>query len=116
MFEKSVVRLSGQWWKLVVSGLLVIVGVVGLVFFPSLLSGGREKLALYFLVVAFVFGLGALVFACVSLRCPSCRARWVWAAVSQRDHREWLMYSWLGLASATAGPIMLEALRKSGDS
>lgn len=41
-------------------------------------------------LVSVIFGLGALVFGSLAVRCPDCGARWVWIAISERDHNEWL--------------------------
>ena len=42
--------------------------------------------------------LGGLVFPSLSIRCPRCRVRWFWMAISSQKHDEW--FSWLFAAEA----------------
>src|SRR6266545_452903 len=39
---------------------------------------------LLWILSGMVLTLGGLLFACIGVRCPKCRARWVWMAVSER--------------------------------
>jgi ABC-type microcin C transport system permease subunit YejB len=50
-----------------------------------------------YVLASVLIGMGliaaAFVFACLSIRCTACGARWVWMGVSGKSSREWL--AWL---------------------
>jgi hypothetical protein len=95
MFERSILKRSGQWWKALAS--LGAMGVGLLAFFVGLHLEG-ETTPLYSLsglvtLIGLLVGLSGIGFALTSIRCPSCGARWVWLAVSQHSPDGWL--GWL---------------------
>src|SRR5918993_5007121 len=87
----NLIRRSGQTWKIAVGGLCLVVAAIatGLAQLdPPPFGTAPEWTAL----VSAVFGLGAVVFGSRAVRCPDCGARWVWIAVSERDHNEWIQW------------------------
>jgi hypothetical protein len=36
-------------------------------------------------------GLGAMFFACRSIRCPGCRIRWIWDSMSKEPASRWMV-------------------------
>jgi len=42
------------------------------------------------MLAAILCGLGSACFGCLSIRCPSCGKRWVWAAVRGQAAGAWL--------------------------
>jgi hypothetical protein len=92
MTNKSKIRKSKQEWKLYSSFIgFVIAG--GVMFYGiKQTTAGTETtidLILYSLVAEIIIG----VFACGSIRCPECKLKWVWHAVSKKDSNQWV--SWL---------------------
>jgi hypothetical protein len=92
---RSIYVVSGQAWKIAGAGIALVLGLVvtlarWLELPPVADMGIIGALATAILV------LGSLAFAARTVRCPTCDARWVWIAVSERDHREWLSWA-LGL-------------------
>ena len=90
----NLIRRSGQTWKIAAGGLCLLVAVIAAGFAqlgpPPLFGTAPEWTAL----ISAVFGLGALMFGSLAVRCPDCRARWVWMAVSEQNHNElirWLL-------------------------
>lgn len=92
MFERSVIKRTGQWPKALVAFLGVIGGgVLMTAGFSRLGNAGRGGLAVVFggmLLVA----VSALI-AVFAIRCPKCRMRWVWTAMRTRPSNEW--FAWL---------------------
>jgi hypothetical protein len=90
MLERSILATSGQLTKATVllalflaGALLTTVGAFGWV------SGSPET---QFLLAAagILVALGAGIYGVTSIRCPKCRARWVWLAVSKSGASSWL--------------------------
>jgi hypothetical protein len=52
-------------------------------------TGDSVNLILYSLAVQILIG----VFACLAIRCPECKLKWVWHAVSKKDVNQWV--TWL---------------------
>ncbi|MFK8015064.1 MAG: hypothetical protein AB8G17_06455 [Gammaproteobacteria bacterium] len=70
MMNNSVIRHSGQVWKLVLAALLMIAGSVLPLF---------EQLGISWTVGTIIAAAG-YVLALAGLVCPSCKARWMWMA------------------------------------
>ena len=77
-------------WKLGLAALALTVAGIGMMLSKTLIdsiSAGRFATVM---LACVVMALGALVFACIAIRCPRCRAPWVWMAVSGQGHGVWL--------------------------
>lgn len=77
----SLVYLSGQWNKFVIS-------LVFIFLFPPLLLIGialarHEPSYFWVIILGLVSGASGLLFACISIRCPNCEVKWVWLALSK---------------------------------
>jgi hypothetical protein len=88
----SAIKNTGQWWKALVSFWVVVLG--GLFMNAGIYQIRSSKgTGILFLplgsLVAFIGGL----FACIFVRCPSCKAPWVWIAISKKSPTEW--FPWL---------------------
>jgi len=78
----TLLKATGQSWKFNTAIATVIVG--GVVYWASKRLDNE-----YVFWTSCVIMFGGLIFGCTSIRCPACRARLMWKAVSERDHREW---------------------------
>jgi hypothetical protein len=93
MFDNSVIKRTGQWWKLVVAFCTMLLGGAAIVIAFSTLGNKKtpEGFSLLMLtgVVVGLFGgfLGVLV------RCPNCHTHWVWSALKGQNAGGWL--AWL---------------------
>jgi len=83
MLENSVLARTGQLWK--VQGAICAVLGGGAALLCGIASDSGESAGLLWIVVGLLLGLGGLAFACLTVSCPRCGARWVWVAVSQRS-------------------------------
>jgi len=86
------IKKTGQWWKVLLSFWVVVLGAilmfVGIYEIRSSTGTGNLFLPLGSLI-SFVGGL----FACVFVRCPKCKAAWVWVAISKKSPNGW--FPWL---------------------
>ena len=91
MYENSVIKKTGQWWKM----LLFYFGTVcgGLMIFYGVTWMEQEGAMTWVLigmplfVVSFIFGI-------VAIRCPECKARWMWRLFHNKEHKwglPWLL-------------------------
>jgi hypothetical protein len=94
IFEHSIVRTTGQIWKVHVSGLgtLVAIALILLAFLVFTFPVNNFRF-----VTANVLGttlaISSHIFAVVSIKCPSCESRWVFQAIYRKRGINW--YDWL---------------------
>jgi hypothetical protein len=88
MFPSSVISKSGQMWKcnlallvMAPGSLLIIVGVV--------------SWSLYVFLSGILLGVCGLLFTCFALKCPACKARWYWMAISSQAAGKWARWLFL---------------------
>jgi phage FluMu protein Com len=89
MTNNSKIRESKQEWKLYSSFIgFVIAG--GVMFYgikqTTAGTGTSVDLILYSLVAEIII----VTFACLSIRCPECKLKWVWHAVFKKDANQWV--------------------------
>jgi predicted RNA-binding Zn-ribbon protein involved in translation (DUF1610 family) len=89
MFVKSIVKSSGQWWKLIAAFTGIVFG--GATFVLSLMLSDRFPPGLgdMLLGLGLAATLSSLLYACLGITCPSCGDKWVWRAISGKSHSEW---------------------------
>ncbi len=68
--KNSVIKRSGQTWKLVLAALLMLAGSVLPLF---------DQLGMSW-TVGTIIALAGYVLALAGIACPSCNARWLWMA------------------------------------
>ena len=90
MSGNSLILRSGQGWKLLAGGTALVIGFGGMVFGLQEL---REPRGIAFALGGMAIGILAMVLTCLLIRCETCGMRWVWAAVRNQDHQQWV--NWL---------------------
>jgi hypothetical protein len=98
MFRKSVISKTRQVWKLSVSFTVEMLAGVGMMYAQSQIGVLSSSDFTLIMLSSVVLGLSAFAFGCLSVRCPECRTRWVWMAVSKQHTDAWL--PWLMSLSA----------------
>jgi len=87
----SVISRTGQGPKALVAVLGMILGgtasIIGSALFKSHPDLNFVDLAQ---LGGAVLGLGAMFFACRSIRCPGCGTRWVWDSLSRDPANRWM--------------------------
>ena len=81
--SSSIVVKTRQAWKLYLGSVLTI--ICGIAMFKGFQGAGNPILA----VGGMVVGLATFVGTWFTIRCPNCRAPWVWMAVSAKKHNQW---------------------------
>ena len=101
MFDDSVVVKTGQGWKVLIFGCGSMLSAFSLIAGVTLFDGEETTLALCLVLIGVVSFAGCLVFACFSIRCPHCGARWLWLAVARAGAMDWAF----SLASRHVCPV-----------
>ena len=90
MFNDSIIKTTGQWWKAVIAFWGITLG--GTIMFIGLANLESRALAMSLVLAGIFIGMISFIFGCVSIRCPRCNAPWVWQGVSEKSHTEWLQW------------------------
>jgi hypothetical protein len=93
MFDASVIKKTGQWWKAVVSFWVLMLGGAAMLWGLSNLSSSTPSYTSALAISGMILAALGFAYACLSIRCPVCGARWVWMGASGKSSVEWL--SWL---------------------
>ena len=86
----SILEKSNQTWKLVGGLASMAFGFAVMIFGLAHLERPQ---GFTITLVGMAVDLGAGIAAALSIRCPSCGARWLWLAVRTQEHSRWL--NWL---------------------
>jgi hypothetical protein len=95
VFDNSVIKKTGQWWKLVLGFVGILLGG-GLNFYSYYLMGASTSTRddwVIFAIGGIFLGLGSFAFLCIFIKFPDCCSRWFWKSVSTKDHRHYLMHA-----------------------
>ena len=88
MFDRSVIKHTGQWWKAIVA--LAALGIGGVAMFSGLLLMGRDRALFILVILGMVVIFLGFLFAVTAIRCPRCGVRWVWRAMAGEGSGQWL--------------------------
>jgi hypothetical protein len=86
MFDRSVIKRTGQWWKAMVAFVTVSAGTVAM--FSGLLLMGRHRALVGLVLLGILVTFSGFIFAVTTIRCPYCGVRWVWRAIAGEG--QWL--------------------------
>ncbi len=86
MFDNSYVARTGQLWKLNI-GLAGLFAGGALAILPWF---NQSEPIMMLSLVGIAIGLLSLIWLSISIRCPTCRTRLVWRAMSRAKHDRWL--------------------------
>jgi hypothetical protein len=92
VFDSSVIVRSGQRWK----ALILLCGFLLSAFFLiagfALFSEEGVTPALCLVLLGAGTFACSMLFACSSIRCPHCGARWIWIAITRADAVNWIFF------------------------
>ena len=91
MFEKSFLKSNGQLWKVWLSITLAVFALVCVLVVLGGDAGDNPGGSMLIVVIGLVLAVGGFIWACISVRCPACKARLLWMAVSKQSHKTWLI-------------------------
>jgi len=89
MTTQSKIRKTKQEWKLVCSFVCLLISGGGIFYGINKMHDGGN-LAVYIDLFSVATGILVGIFACTSIRCPECRLKWVWYAVSKKAANQWV--------------------------
>ena len=75
MFNESVIGKTGQWWKLGIGVIAMMVGSIA----PVIDSAGMS------MMTGTVIALAGYAFSIAFISCPHCQLRWFWKALIYAD-------------------------------
>jgi len=87
--NRNLLKSSGQWWKLQLFAAATFLG--GITMFAGLLGLHTSPRSSIVAFVGLVIGIGAFLFACVAIHCPSCGAHWFWNAIRKQGVGRWVL-------------------------
>ena len=92
MSGATLIRRTGQWWKLQVAFGMLLVGGASMFFGLRNLERQPWWIPAVLVLGGIVVVFGSLVFGCIAVRCPKCRAPWIWMAVKGQESGQWLQW------------------------
>ena len=90
MFNACVIVRTGQGRKAALAFTGLIVGAALSFFASAFPHSGRSTLRVIFDLFGITLAMGCFFFACRAIRCPACRARWVWDAMRRHSASRWM--------------------------
>ena len=97
----SILISTNQNWKMKVFYLSL--GIAALFIFGGNYFGNLVSLSqpAYINIAGVLVGLLSFLVACLSIKCPICKDKWLWRAVSKNKSGDWLFW----LKSQTSCPV-----------
>ena len=92
MFDNSIVKKTGQMWKLKLAFLLLLIGGASLFYGLRIMTTKPDALVASLIFGGIVVGIASLIFGCLSVRCPNCKAPWLWQGISGQSSGNWLIW------------------------
>jgi len=90
VFDKAVIVRTGQAWKALVLVFGSVLSAISLFSGLAMLGGEAQPLGLSLVL----FGIGTFTasasFACIYIRCPHCKARWIWLGIAHSNAADWI--------------------------
>ena len=83
-------KRTGQTWKILVFGVLILVGMVLFGFFVAVVNGKVEDGDIMYSAFAFMgAAFAAFVWLTFAIRCPECGAKPAWHFMRTARHQTW---------------------------
>jgi hypothetical protein len=91
LLRESVIYRTGQGRKALLALLGLLVGAAAMYLGGVVYKSFPDSSVVVFAQLGgALFGLGAMFFACRSIRCPSCETRWIWDSMSKEPVSRWM--------------------------
>jgi len=92
MFDNSIIKKTGQMWKLNLAFMLTILGAASLFYGINIADAQPDSLAVSLVLCGIIVALASLIFGIVSIRCPNCKTPWLWQGISGKSSNQWLIW------------------------
>jgi hypothetical protein len=113
--RSGIISRTGQMWKLGVGFAVLMASGAGMMYAQSQIHAVSPGQFFFLMMGSVAVGMLAMAFACLFVRCPNCRARWVWTAMRHQKADVWTTWL-LTLKSCptcgTPGPNVSSSMRK----
>jgi hypothetical protein len=93
LFASSVIRKSGQWWKVVIASWAIILGAGFTGYHLTQIGSMAPDAPPVFAWVGAALSLMGLLIGCMAVRCQNCGARWIWIGMKEQVASNWV--NWL---------------------
>lgn len=97
----SIVSATNQSWKM--NTFYLSLGVSGLFMFAGDYIGNLVSMSqpAYLNIAGTLLSMVSFIAICLSIKCPKCKDKWLWRAVSNSKSGDWLFW----LKSQTSCPV-----------
>jgi H+/Cl- antiporter ClcA len=89
---KNVISKTGQSWKFKAMCIVLVLSAISMAYGQMNIDTLSSKSFFYFVAGGALIGLFSFIFACATIKCPSCGSKWFWLAVSGKGDKEWLFW------------------------
>jgi hypothetical protein len=90
LFNHSIIKATGQWWKVLLFGSVSLSGVILLFWgISEMLGDASGAHGPVLAIVGLLSGLFGFFLGLTTIYCPMCRTRWVWLAIKEKDVDQW---------------------------
>lgn len=92
MFDNSILKKTKQMWKLNLTLALATISSLVLMYVINHMTEFNAEIGLTLVGITTTTPMLGLVFASLSIRCPSCKAKWFWMGISGQSSNAWLKW------------------------
>ena len=89
---KNIISTTHQKWKMTTTFTLLAIGGVLTFGGQFFISGPNQNLSVISILAGTLFCATSLLFACFSIKCPNCKDKWFWRAISTQKMGNWLYW------------------------
>ena len=89
---KNVISKTRQSWKFTTMFVVLVLSGISMAYGQMNIDTLSNESFFYFVAGGAFVGLLSFIFACVSIKCPNCGAKWFWSAVSGNGGDKWLFW------------------------
>jgi hypothetical protein len=86
--DDSILKKSGQWWKALAAFWILVLSCLTLAVTVNFTLSVRLSTIIIISTLALSTVVSAL--ACLAIRCPNCKSRWLWHAAAKSKFNGWL--------------------------
>ena len=90
---KKLIMRTGQIYKLRLGYTMLFSGAGAIYLFRASIENMDPNLAFLVVLLGLGIGLAGMIYPCISIKCPTCQAKWLWlmASTNVDDPKHWDM-------------------------
>ena len=90
MYDHTIIKKTGQGWKMILSCTLEVIG--GVLLVVSITNLGNSQHAMAGLLFGMLMVVIGFIYECLGISCPNCKMRWVWFSKSNESSGNWILW------------------------